>query len=76
MSLQDMLRRREHLDVPEFYVGSIMAVTISDPHAPGKVSRFVGICIDRGGSGLRAYFVLRNYIDHEGNLKTRFAASD
>lgn len=62
----DMLRRREHIDVPEFYVGSILAVTVSDPNAPGKVSRFVGICIERTGQGLRANFTLRNYIDNEG----------
>ena len=33
----------------EFYVGSIMAVTVSDscsPH-PNKLSRFVGICIGK-----------------------------
>lgn len=38
----DMLNRREHIDIPEFYVGSILAVTSSDPHAAGKTSRFVG----------------------------------
>lgn len=43
-----------------------MAVTISDKHSVGKTSRFVGICIDRGCSGLRAYFILRNVIDHQG----------
>ena len=62
----DMLRRREHIEVPEFYVGSVLAVTVSDPNAPGKVSRFVGICIERTGQGLRANFTLRNYIDNEG----------
>ena len=42
-----------------------MAVTVSDncsPH-PNKLSRFVGICIDRGGTGLRAWFILRNVIE-------------
>lgn len=38
----DMLDRRTQIDIPEFYVGCIMAVTSSDPHAAGKVSRFVG----------------------------------
>ncbi len=28
-----------------------------------QISRFVGKCIDRGGTGLRAWFVLRNVID-------------
>lgn len=38
----DMLSRRAHIDIPEFYVGSILAVTSSDPHAAGKTSRFLG----------------------------------
>lgn len=63
---QDMLNRRKHVDIPEFYVGSIMAVTTSDPHAPGKTSRFVGICIKRRSCGLRANFILRNVVDHQG----------
>lgn len=43
-----------------------MAVTSSDPHAAGKTARFLGICIDRDRSGLRARFVVRNVIDHQG----------
>lgn len=62
----DMLDRRTHIDIPEFYVGSILAVTSSDPHSAGKVSKFVGICIDRFNSGLRATFILRNVVDHQG----------
>ncbi|XP_015117394.1 39S ribosomal protein L19, mitochondrial [Diachasma alloeum] len=62
----DMMARRTVLDIPEFYVGSILAVTYSEPHAPGKSNKFVGICIDRKGCGLRAYFLLRNVIDHQG----------
>ncbi|CAG0921149.1 unnamed protein product, partial [Notodromas monacha] len=34
----DMLQRRKHIEIPEFYVGTIMAVVVSDPHAPGKSS--------------------------------------
>jgi len=63
---KDMLARRTVLDIPEFYVGSVMGVTVSDPHSPGKTSRFTGICLDRGGSGMRAWFVLRNHIDKNG----------
>lgn len=37
-----MIDRRTQIEIPEFYVGSILAVTSSDPHAAGKVSRFVG----------------------------------
>jgi len=64
----DMLARREVLEVPEFYVGSVMAVTIADPASPhpNKLSRFVGTCIDRGGCGLRAWLVLRNVVEGMG----------
>lgn len=49
-----------------FFSGSILAVTIADPHAQGKSNRFVGICIERKGCGLRAEFTLRNVVDHQG----------
>lgn len=62
----DMLNRRKQIDIPEFYVGSILAVTVADPHAQGKTNRFVGICIERKGCGLRAEFTLRNVVDHQG----------
>lgn len=63
---KDMLQRRRVIEIPEFYVGSIMSVTATDRNAPGKHNRFVGICIHRGGYGLRATFILRNVIDHQG----------
>ncbi|KAK8388635.1 hypothetical protein O3P69_020547 [Scylla paramamosain] len=63
---QDMLARRSVMPIPEFYVGSIMAVTVADPNASGKNNRFVGICIQRGDAGLRAWFILRNVVDHQG----------
>lgn len=63
---QDMLSRRSHIDIPEFYVGSILAVSSSNPHSQGKSSRFLGICIKREGCGLRSRFILRNVIDHQG----------
>lgn len=47
-------------------MGSILAVTSSDPHSVSKTSRFVGICVQRGGYAKRAYFVLRNVIDNQG----------
>jgi len=65
---KDMLDRREAIEIPEFYVGSSMAVTVTDensPH-PNKTSRFVGLCIDRGGTGLRAWFILRNVLEGQG----------
>nr|CAG4641257.1 EOG090X0F2L [Eulimnadia texana] len=62
----DMLQRRAVIDIPEFYVGSIVGVTIADPNSPSKTNRFVGICIQRGGTGLRAWFILRNVVDNQG----------
>merc|ERR1719245_1138662 len=65
---RDLLARRSQVEIPEFYVGSILAVTVTNkdsPH-PNKLSRFVGICIDRGGTGLRAWFILRNIIEGQG----------
>ncbi|XP_021467172.2 39S ribosomal protein L19, mitochondrial [Oncorhynchus mykiss] len=63
---KDMIQRRKVLNIPEFYVGSVLAVTMADPHASGKTNRFMGICIQRGGHGLGATFVLRNIIDGQG----------
>ncbi|XP_067012947.2 large ribosomal subunit protein bL19m [Anabrus simplex] len=62
----DMVQRRSQIDIPEFYVGSVLAVTSSNKHAVGKTSRFVGICISRAGCGLRASFILRNVVDNQG----------
>lgn len=44
----------------------MVAVTTSDPHSIGKTSRFLGLCIDRDRCGLRARFILRNVVDHQG----------
>ena len=65
---KDMLRRRNAVEIPEFYVGSVVAVTVSDKNAPSanKTSRFVGIVIARGGAGLNAWFTVRNVIDGQG----------
>uniref|UniRef100_A0A1A7XK44 Large ribosomal subunit protein bL19m n=1 Tax=Iconisemion striatum TaxID=60296 RepID=A0A1A7XK44_9TELE len=63
---KDMVRRRKVLNIPEFYVGSILAVTMADSNASGKANRFVGICIQRGGKGLGATFILRNIINSQG----------
>ncbi|OPJ73650.1 39S ribosomal protein L19, mitochondrial [Patagioenas fasciata monilis] len=63
---KDMIQRRKVFNIPEFYVGSILAVTTADPYANNKTNRFVGICIQRGGKGLGATFVLRNVIEGQG----------
>lgn len=62
----DMLSRRSQLNIPEFYVGSIVAVTSSDVHSQNKTNRFLGICIEKKYAGLCATFVLRNVIDNQG----------
>lgn len=61
-----MLERRKHIHIPEFYVGSIIAVTISDPHSQGKTNRFVGICISRDHTMLFSKIRVRNVIDNQG----------
>lgn len=66
MERKDMLQRRKVLHIPEFYVGSILRVTTADPYASGKTSQFLGICIQRSGSGLGATFLLRNVIEGQG----------
>ncbi|TRY57084.1 hypothetical protein DNTS_023971 [Danionella cerebrum] len=62
----DMLQRRKVFNIPEFYPGSILAVTMIDPYANGNLHRFVGICTQRSGNGLGANFVLRNVIEGQG----------
>lgn len=65
----DMLERRLNLDVPEFYVGSIVAVTMSDPNMQNRRNRFLGICIRREREGLHSQFTLRNVINGLGMLR-------
>lgn len=64
--IDDMLARRVVIEIPEFYVGSVLAVTVTDPYAETKRSRFVGICIHRTGQLKFATFTLRNIIDGMG----------
>lgn len=64
--IDDMLARRVVLDIPEFYVGSILSVTTSDPYSETKRSKFTGICIHRTGQLTFANFTLRNIIDGMG----------
>lgn len=65
-TIDDMLKRRAVIDIPEFYVGSILAVTTSDTYSSTKKSRFVGICIHRTGQLTWSNFTLRNVIDGMG----------
>ncbi|KHN87400.1 putative 39S ribosomal protein L19, mitochondrial [Toxocara canis] len=62
----DMLQRRMNIDIPEFYVGSIVAVTCSDANMGNRQNRFLGICISRSHYGLSHRFVLRNVVDGLG----------
>lgn len=57
---------RQFILIHFFLAGSVLAVTTADPHASDKSKRFVGICIQRGGKGLGATFVLRNVIEDQG----------
>uniref|UniRef100_A0A8D2IRF8 Large ribosomal subunit protein bL19m n=2 Tax=Varanus komodoensis TaxID=61221 RepID=A0A8D2IRF8_VARKO len=63
---REMIQRRKVMNIPEFYVGSILAVSAADPHSNGKSSTFVGLCIQRSGKGLGATFILRNVIEGQG----------
>lgn len=63
---KDMIQRRKVLNIPEFYVGSVLSVTTLDPHAANNTSCFVGICTQRSGKGLGSTFVLRNIVDGQG----------
>ncbi|CAF3391881.1 unnamed protein product [Rotaria socialis] len=63
---RDMFRRRQQIDIPEFYVGSVLAVTSADPYAPNRRHRFVGICLQRERHGLKHQFTLRNIVDGLG----------
>lgn len=61
-----MINRRKQINIPEFYVGSVIAVTVSDPYSPTKNNKFIGLCIRRENYGLRHSFTLRNVIDGLG----------
>jgi len=67
---QDCLRRRQVTEIPEFYVGSILAVTFADKFATDKTSRFVGRVIWLEGFGTNHKILLRNKVlDQMVNLK-------
>jgi len=60
---QDCLRRRQQIDLPEFYPGSILAVVYADKHAPEKRMRFVGRVLYVTGFGTNHKMLLRNIVD-------------
>jgi len=62
----DLTKRRSAFRIPEFYVGSIMSVTVADDASPTKQTKFVGICIQKCEPGIRHKFTLRNFIDDQG----------
>jgi len=62
----DMIQHRSAIEIPEFYTGSILAITVTDTNSTNQVNRFLGICIQRGGVGLRAWVILRNVVDKQG----------
>ena len=67
---QDCLRRRQIIEIPEFYVGSIMAVTYADRYSSDKTLRFVGRVIWLEGFGTNHKVMLRNKVmDSMVNIK-------
>ncbi|CAH8626913.1 unnamed protein product [Heterobilharzia americana] len=60
---REMMLRRQILDIPEFYVGSVVAVKTADKFAPNQTHRFLGICTERYNEGLWTRFTLRNVVD-------------
>nr|CAH8873880.1 unnamed protein product [Trichobilharzia regenti] len=60
---REMMLRRQNLDIPEFYVGSVVAVNTADKFGPNQTHRFLGICIERYNEGLWTKFTLRNVIE-------------
>ena len=62
----DMLKRRSVIQIPEFYVGSVLKVTSSNQNAVSRETVFVGICIKREGFGLQHSFTLRNVVEGMG----------
>ncbi|KAH0517663.1 39S ribosomal protein L19, mitochondrial [Microtus ochrogaster] len=63
---KDMLDRRKVFHISEYYVRSILRVNTADPYVSGKISQFLGICIQWSGKGLGAPFTLRNTIEGQG----------
>jgi len=63
MVRQDCLRRRNQIDLPEFYPGSIVAVTYADKYAANKTLRFVGRVLTVQGFGTNHRFLVRNIVD-------------
>lgn len=62
----DCLRRRQVIDIPEFYAGSIVRVIYSDKYSVGKFMKFAGRVLYRDGFGMDCHFCLRNILNGEG----------
>lgn len=61
---QDCMRRRQVINIPEFYAGSILRVTYAEPTV-GSI-KFAGRVLYRDGFGLNSRFLLRNVLENEG----------
>jgi len=61
---QDCMRRRQVINIPEFYAGSILRVTYAEKTV--GTLKFAGRVLYRDGFGLNSRFVLRNVLDNEG----------
>lgn len=71
LCIEDMLERRKVLEIPEFYVGSILRVETTNEYSDTKRTKFTGICIERRGRLEAHYFTLRNVIEGQG-VEIRF----
>lgn len=62
----DCLRRRQVIELPEFYPGSIVRVVYSDKYSGGKLMKFAGRVLYRDGFAMDCSFCLRNVVNNEG----------
>jgi len=60
---QDCLRRRNVIEIPEFYVGSLLRVTYTDKYAQDKSTIFAGRVIYLHGFGTNHKVLLRNFVN-------------
>ena len=67
---RDMWRRRQELDLPMFFAGSLLRVTYSDPFHPAGVTSFSGVCMAVRRKLLGSNFVLRNHVGGHSLEKT------
>lgn len=63
LKYRDCWLRKKNIIIPYFTVGSVIAVTASDPNQPKGFLRFVGMCLQLRHKGLGTNFRVANVID-------------